>query len=139
MTNFREQLHVTESLSALQERGDRFTRQLLQEKQRVARLEASLKEVTNAIQETRCQNKKQAIKLLNKHTTTAKDAYQRVDGINPTRLAEANQKKLLSNLECRLEKALVRQSGIDTENNKMKVILFKIFPHKNFHISCKFA
>lgn len=120
MTTYREQLHITESLSALQERGDRFTRRLLQEKQRVARLEASLKEVTNEIQETRCQNKKQAIGLLNKHTTTSKDAYQRVDGINPTRLAEANQKKLLSNLECRLEKALVRQSGIDTENNKIK-------------------
>lgn len=41
------------------------------------------------------------------HTTrtTPNPAYQRADGVDPTGLADQNQKKLASNLEMRLNKA----------------------------------
>jgi len=124
--NTREQLQITETLAALQARGDHFTRQLLQEKQRVSQLEASLKDLTKDISQVRCENKTKAIGLLNKHATTTKDAYQRVDGLDPTRLAEINQKKLVSNLEGRLNKALVRQSSIESDNNVIKEKIDKL-------------
>jgi DNA repair exonuclease SbcCD ATPase subunit len=118
--NTREQMQITETLAALQARGDHFTRQLLQEKQRVSQLEAALNDLTEEISEVRCENKIKAIGLLNKHATTTKNAYQRVDGLDPTRLAEINQKKLVSNLEGRLNKALVRQSSIEGGNSAIK-------------------
>jgi len=124
--NAREQLHITETLAALQARGDHFTRQLLQEKQRVSQLEGSLNDLTEEISNVRSENKRKAIGLLNKHTTTTKNAYQRVDGLDPTRLAEINQKKLVSNLEGRLNKALVRQSSIESENNIIKEKIDKL-------------
>ncbi len=118
--NAREQLQITDNLAALQARGDQFTRQFLQEKQRVSQYEAQLREYSEQITKVREQNKKKAIELLNKHTTTTKGAYQRVDGKDPTRLAEINQKKLVDNLESRLDKSLVRQNSIETENNVIK-------------------
>jgi len=124
--NAREQLHLTETLAALQARGDHFTRQLLQEKQRVSQLEASLNDLTEEITNVRSENKRKAIGLLNKHATTTKNAYQRVDGLDPTRLAEINQKKLVSNLEGRLNKALVRQSCIESENHIIKEKIDKL-------------
>lgn len=124
--NAREQLHITETLAALQARGDHFTRQLLQEKQRVSQLEGSLSDLTEEISNVRSENKRKAIGLLNKHTTTTKNAYQRVDGLDPTRLAEINQKKLVSNLEGRLNKALVRQCSIESENNIIKEKIDKL-------------
>jgi len=124
--NARAQLQITESLAKLQGRGDHFTRQLLQEKQRVSQLETNLKELNEQITEVREDNKKKAIDLLNKHTTTTNSAYQRVDGLDPTRLAEINQKKLVSNLEGRLNKALVRQSSIQSENNAIQIKIDKL-------------
>ena len=124
--NQREQLQMTDTLTALQARGDRFTRQLLQEKQRATQLESQLKDVNDQVSKIREDNKKKAVKLLNMHTTTTKSAYQRVDGLDPTRLAEINQKKLVSNLEGRLNKALVRQSSIQSENNDIKAKIDKL-------------
>lgn len=124
--NNREQIQITETLTALQARGDQFTRQLLQEKQRVSQLEAQLKDVNKQVSVIREDNKKMAVKLLNMHTTTTNSAYQRVDGLDPTRLAEINQKKMVSNLEGRLNKALVRQSSIQSENNEIKAKIDKL-------------
>jgi hypothetical protein len=124
--NTREQMQMTDTLTALQARGDKFTRQLLQEKQRVSQLEAQLKDVNKQVSRIREDNKKKAVKLLNMHTTTTNSAYQRVDGLDPTRLAEINQKKLVSNLEGRLNKALVRQSTIQNENNAIKAKIDKL-------------
>lgn len=125
--NARAQAQMTDSLAALQARGDHFTRQLLQEKQRVSRYEAQLKELNEEIGSVRERNKRKAIDLLNKHTsTTKKSAYQRVDGKDPTRLAEINQKKLVENLESRLDKALARQSVIDSENSVIKAKIDKL-------------
>ena len=124
--NNREQMQITDTLTALQARGDKFTRQLLQEKQRVSQLETQLKEVNNEMSEIREANKERAVKLLNMHTTTTNSAYQRVDGLDPTRLAEINQTKLVTNLECRLNKALVRQSSIQSENNVIKTKIDKL-------------
>ena len=125
--NARAQAQMTDSLAALQARGDHFTRQLLQEKQRVSRYEAQLKELNEEISTVRERNKRKAIDLLNKHTsTTKKSAYQRVDGKDPTRLAEINQKKLVDNLESRLDKALARQSVIDSENSVIKAKIDKL-------------
>ncbi len=124
--NARAQLQITESLSALQARGDHFTRQLLQEKQRASQLETNLKELNEQIAEVREENKKKAIDLLNKHTSTTNSAYQRVDGLDPTRLAEINQKKLVNNLEGRLNKALVRRSSIQSENSEIQIKIDKL-------------
>ena len=124
--NNREQMQMTDTLTALQARGDKFTRQLLQEKQRVSQLESQLKDVNKQVSRIREENKKAAVKLLNMHTTTTNSAYQRVDGLDPTRLAEINQKKLVSNLEGRLNKALVRQSSIQSENNEIKAKIDKL-------------
>ena len=119
-------MHMTDTLTALQARGDKFTRQLLQERQRVSQLEAQLKDVNKQVSSIREENKKKAVNLLNMHTTTTNSAYQRVDGLDPTRLAEINQKKLVSNLEGRLNKALVRQSSIQTKNNEIKAKIDKL-------------
>ena len=117
---------MTETLTALQVRGDKFTRQLLQEKQRVSQLESKLKDVNQEVTLIREKNKMKAVKLLNMHATTTKSAYQRVDGKDPTRLAVINQKKLLRNLESRLNKTLVRKSAIDSENNVIKAEIDKL-------------
>ena len=124
--NQREQLQMTDTLTTLQARGDKFTRQLLQEKQRASQLESQLKDVNSQVSKIREENKKKAVKLLNMYTTTTKTAYQRVDGVDPTRLAEINQKKLVSNLEGRLNKALVRQNSIQSENNNIKAKIDKL-------------
>lgn len=118
-------MHMTDTLTALQARGDKFTRQLLQEKQRVSQLEIQLKDVNKQVSVIREENKKKAVNLLNMHTTTTNSAYQRVDGLDPTRLAEINQKKLVNNLEGRLNKALVRQSKIQSKNNEIKAKIDK--------------
>lgn len=116
----RDHLQVTETLAALQSRGDHYTRQLLQEKQRVAQYHTQLKEIQNEISRVREENKQKAVDLLNKYTNTNSNAYQRVDGLDPTRLAEENQKKLMSSLEGRLNKALIRNNTLQSENNAIK-------------------
>uniref|UniRef100_A0A7S4J3Y8 ODAD1 central coiled coil region domain-containing protein n=1 Tax=Odontella aurita TaxID=265563 RepID=A0A7S4J3Y8_9STRA len=118
--NPREQIQMQDAIAALQARGDLFTRQLINEKQRVAQLQAKLNEVNEQINSVRESNKKRAISLLNMHTTTANVAYRRVDGLDPTRLARDNQRMLVRNLEGRLNKALVRQNGIENENNVIR-------------------
>ena len=63
----RDHLQVTETLAALQSRGDHYTRQLLQEKQRVAQYHTQLKEIQNEISRVREENKQKAVDLLNKY------------------------------------------------------------------------
>lgn len=118
--NAREQSQMKDTLANLQARGDLFTRQFLNEKQRVKSFQTKLSQVNDEITKIREENKKKAVSLLNMHTTTARDAYQRADGLDPTRLADINQKKLVRNLESRLNKALVRQNKIQNENNVIK-------------------
>ena len=118
--NTREQNQMQETLAVLQTRGDNFTRQLLYENQRVTLLETQLKQSNEKITQIRDSNKRKAIELLNMHTTTTNGAYHRADGLDPTRLAEINQKKLVSNLEGRLNKALVRQNSVESENDAIK-------------------
>lgn len=124
--NARAQHQITESLAALQARGDQFTRQLLQEKQKVSQLEANLQELNEQITGVREENKKKAIDLLNKYATTTNSAYQRVDGLDPTRFVLINQKKLVNNLEGRLNKSLVRQSSLQSDNNENKSKIDKL-------------
>lgn len=116
----RDHSQVTETLVALQSRGDHYTRQLLQEKQRVAQYHTQLKEIQNDISRVREENKQKAVELLNKYTNTNNNAYQRADGLDPTRLAEENQKKLMNSLEGRLNKALIRNNTLQSENNAIK-------------------
>jgi chromosome segregation ATPase len=116
----QERSRVKNSIDQLQARGDLFTRQLIQEKQRIASSQIKLKQVNAQIAHMRESNKKMAMGLLNKYTTTPNDAYHRVDGVNPTRLAETNQKKIVKNLESRLGKALIRRNQIENENTDVK-------------------
>lgn len=124
--NSRQQIQMQGTLAVLQTRGDQFTRQLLQEKQRIAQLETKLKDVNEKTSSVRELNKTKAVELLNMHTTTTNGAYKRADGLDPTRLAEINQKKLVNNLEGRLNKALVRQNNIQSENNTIKSKIDKL-------------
>ncbi|KAL3793403.1 hypothetical protein HJC23_001851 [Cyclotella cryptica] len=116
----QERTRIKNSIDQLQARGDLFTRQLIQEKQRIANLQSQFKQVNDKIANLRNANKAMAMELLNKFTTTPNDAYHRVDGINPARLAEANQKKIVKNLESRLGKALIRRNQIENENAQIK-------------------
>ena len=116
----QERSRVKNSIDQLQARGDLFTRQLIREKQRIAASQIKLKEVNEKIIHLREANKKTAMGLLNKYTNTPNDAYHRVDGVNPTKLAETNQRKIVKNLESRLGKALIRRNQIENENSDIK-------------------
>lgn len=107
-------------ISELQARGDLFTRKLIQEKQRTELLTKDLDEVNAKIATFRESNKRKAMTLLNKYTTTPNDAYHRVDGVNPTMLAENNQKKIVKKLESRLGKSLIRRNQIENDNAVIK-------------------
>ena len=125
--NTREQQQLRNELAALQTRGDHFTKLLLNEKQRSSRLQAQLKSLNEEISDVRESNKKKAVELLNMHTAKAvHGASHRVDGLDPIRLAEQNQKKLVNNLEGRLNKALIRKNNIENENNGIKQKIDKL-------------
>lgn len=115
-----ERNNVKSSIDKLQARGDLFTRQLIKEKKRINELQVKLKEVNAQITETRESNKEKAIYLLNKFSSTPNEAYHRVDGVNPTSLAESNQKKIVKTLESRLGKVLVRRNQLENENALIK-------------------
>ena len=115
------------SIDKLQSRGDQFTRQLIKEKQRFATLQAEREANNDKIAEIRESNKLKAMSLLNKYTATPNDAYHRVDGLNPSKLAEENQTKKKKQLESTLDKALLKQGGVQTENEAIK---FKIDENK---------
>jgi len=118
--NSREKIQMKNRIEQIQARGDLFARQLMNEKQRIVQLQSKLSDFNRKIGDVRENNKKKAVALLNMHTTTTNDAYQRADGLDPTRLADVNQKKLLKTLESRLNKALVRKNEIENENNDIK-------------------
>ncbi|KAL7538630.1 hypothetical protein ACHAWF_006153 [Thalassiosira exigua] len=117
---YQERNRTKSSIDDLQARGDLFTRKLMQEKQRTGQLQLQLNEVNDKIATLRDSNKRKAMCLLNKYTTTPNDAYHRVDGVNPTVLAENNQKKIVKKLESRLGKALIRRNQIENENARIK-------------------
>ena len=60
------------------------------------------------------------------HILTPNPAYQRADGLNPTKLADINQRKLVSNLEARLNKALIRNATTINESNAIKAKIDKL-------------
>jgi hypothetical protein len=124
--NPREQAQMNASLGNLQKRGDLFTRQMLQSKLKVSKLKELCKEADSLIVKNRDRTKTKAIGLLNLHTLTPNEAYQRADGLNPTKLADINQKKLVNNLEGRLNKALIRQSETENDNNTLKAKIDKV-------------
>lgn len=124
--NIREQNQLNDSLSKLQERGDVFTRRIIHERRRMNQLQAQLKEACGKINFQRNENKRKAMELLNMHTNTANDAYKRADGLNPTRLAGTNQKKMLKNMEGRLNKALLKRNEVENENNRIKAKVDKV-------------
>lgn len=113
-------------IDELQARGDLFTRQLVKEKQRVGTLNAQLADVNSKIAMLRETNKQKAIQLLNKYTTTPNDANQRIDGCNPTLLAETSQAKAKTKLEKQLGKALLRRNQIENDNNAIKEKIDKL-------------
>ena len=123
--NPREQAQMNTTLAGLQKRGDVFTRNMLNAKIQVQTLQQALKDADALIAKNTQRNKKKAIGLLNLHTQTANEAYQRADGLDPTKLADINQKKLVGNLEARLNKALIRHSETVNENNAIKAKINK--------------
>ena len=120
--NVRQQNHLNTTLAVLQERGDYFACQILHERQRGNKLQHELIRASDHILSLRNGNKMKAIELMNIHNTktTTNDACRRVDGMNPSRLAEIAQKKLLKNLESKLNKVLVRENQVQNENDQIK-------------------
>jgi len=123
--NAQKQSSLSEALAKMQERGDAYARQMMLERHRLNQLQDQLQITTQEINCLRNENKEKAIKLMNMHNAKLSDSYKRVDGKNPTKLAEANQKSLLKNLEVRLNKALVRQNEITNENEEIKAKIDK--------------
>ena len=111
---------MNDTLAGLQKRGDVFTRNMLNAKIQVSQLQAAVKEADEKIATNTLRNKKKAIGLLNLHTQTENEAYQRADGLDPTKLADINQRKIVSNLEARLNKALIRHAETNNTNNSIK-------------------
>ena len=97
---------------------------LVNERQRITQLQSKLAEVNQNIASTRESNKAKAIQLLNlankSKSSTNRDAYTRADGLNPTKTAIENQRKMIKSLEGRLNLALTRRNSIQTENNVIK-------------------
>jgi len=118
---------VRSSLVSLQTNGDTLKKKMIEEKQKVAKLEGQLKELQETVAQYRENNKVKAIELMNVNnlSSTNRMFSQKVDGNNPTRVAEINQKRLIENLEGRLNKALVRRSTIEAENNTIKANIDK--------------
>lgn len=114
--------NMEETLASLQARGDLYTRQLVNERQRITQLQSKLAEVNQNIASTRESNKAKAIQLLNlaNKSSTNRDAYTRADGLNPTKTAIENQRKMIKSLEGRFNLALTRRNSIQTENNVIK-------------------
>ena len=83
-------------------------------------LGSKLSEVNSQIATLRESNKERALKLLNRYTTTSRDAYQRVDGLNPATLVQKNQRKVVKKLENQLGKQLVRRSQEENSNTAIK-------------------
>lgn len=123
------------TLASLQARGDLYTRQLINERQRIAQLQSKLDEVNQNIASTRESNKAKAIQLLNlnnhaatkasspstkANTRPSREVYTRADGLNPTKTAMENQRKMIKSLEGRLNLALTRRSSIQAENSVIK-------------------
>lgn len=144
MSNSREHSQMKENISNLQARGDIFTRKYLHEKKRISSLEQKLHNVSNDIAHLRESNKQKAVSLLNMHHHTSHNKQsnnittdnntdndnlkknRRADGLDPTRLANINQKKLVRNLEGRLNKALIRNNQIQNENSQIKQKIDKL-------------
>jgi chromosome segregation ATPase len=121
--NCREQSQITAAFEELQARGDLFTKKLVNEKRRLSRLEAEIEDLDTEIARQREENKSLAVRVFNTHSIKASNdvtAQQRVDGVDPARLAEINQQKVVNNLEERLDKALIRKNTIESENIKIK-------------------
>lgn len=113
------------SIDALTAKGDLFTKRLFEEKKRVGELGSKLSEVNSQIATLRESNKERALKLLNRYTTTSRDAYQRVDGLNPATLVQQNQRKVVKKLENQLGKQLVRRSQEENANTAIKETIDK--------------
>eukprot|EP00520_Triparma_pacifica_P004066 CAMPEP_0118651542 /NCGR_PEP_ID=MMETSP0785-20121206/10842_1 /TAXON_ID=91992 /ORGANISM="Bolidomonas pacifica, Strain CCMP 1866" /LENGTH=506 /DNA_ID=CAMNT_0006544003 /DNA_START=118 /DNA_END=1635 /DNA_ORIENTATION=- len=124
--NPREQQQMNETLNTLQQRGQIFTEQMFEAKEANWKLEDLCKEKEKEVKRRREEVKQKAIDLLNLHVLTPNPAYQRADGLNPTKLADINQKKLVANLEARLNKALIRNATTINENNAIKAKIDKL-------------
>ncbi|CAM9168036.1 unnamed protein product [Sphacelaria rigidula] len=95
-------------------------------------LAQALRHARSEINALRLRTKSDAIDVLNLHRTTPNPAHQRADGLDPTKQADQNQRKLVSNLEARLNKAsaasidydsmrlLIRHSEIVNGNAQLK-------------------
>lgn len=86
----------------------------------------TLADVNAQIATSRESNKERALKLLNRYTTTSRDAYQRVDGLNPATLVQENQRKVVKKLENQLGKQLVRRSQEENANTALKGTIDKL-------------
>ncbi|CAM9110440.1 unnamed protein product, partial [Discosporangium mesarthrocarpum] len=118
--NAQDQKAIAESIAHLQLKGDIYTRQMIIEQRRLDELDGALLQARAGIEEYRLRTKAGAVDVLNLHRFTPNPAHQRADGLDPTKQADRNQRKLVDNLETRLNKLMIRQSEIENGSCKIK-------------------
>ena len=115
-----ERKAMNDFLTSLQLKGDIYMKQLIIERKRVADLDQAIAASSEQIDEYRERTKQSAIGVLNLHRFTKNPAYQRADGWNPTKAADALQRKQVTILEERLNKLKIRNAETDNYNNSLK-------------------
>eukprot|EP00968_Pinguiococcus_pyrenoidosus_P002136 scaffold111_cov252-Pinguiococcus_pyrenoidosus.AAC.4 len=113
-------------ISELQSKGDALTKEIVLQRKRLADLDEALRQTEREIRRYRLRTKSNAVDVLNLHTFTAQPAHQRADGVNPTHIADENQRNIIARMEVRLNKLQVRRSEMDNENSKLQEAINKL-------------
>jgi len=78
---------MNEQMNELQERGQVWTEKMFEAKEDNWKLEELCKDKEKEVKKRRQEVKEKAINLLNLHILTPNPAYQRADGLNPTKVS----------------------------------------------------
>jgi len=108
---------MNESLSDLLIQGDIFTRKMAIEKKRIEEIQDSINEVGRQVGKYQKDIKANAVDVINLHRDQKTNV---ADGWNPIIQGEVSHQKLVTNLESRLNKVLVRLNQTENENLKIK-------------------
>lgn len=111
---------ASDTLADLQGKGDKYTKLSIIERKRLSDLEDAISYVMKETNRYREVSKKSAIEVMNIHVLTPNPAYQRADGINIGKEAQAVTSKTLIVLEAKLNKLLQRKSDMQNKIKKMK-------------------
>lgn len=113
---------------------------MIMERKRLDDLNEALKQADEQIKNFRLSTKTTAAKVQSQHrlVAAAKHAKNnaRADGIDPSKQAEICQKKLMSNLEDRLDKMRIRLSQTENHNEQIKMQINDLRRHRMTSDKC---